>query len=123
MRADERVFATASRDKTVKFWRLTLAGERPYEALATLRLADAATCVALGAANELAVGLENGDVLLFREGGGSWTLGAHLPRHHTGAVTQVAFRPQGAWMDAYAKVPSVLLSTGEDGAVRVVTWA
>ena len=123
MRADERVFATASRDKTVKLWRLTTAGERPYEALATLRLADAATCVALGAANELAVGLENGDVLLFREGGGSWTLGAHLPRHHTGAVTQVAFRPQGAWMDAYAKVPSVLLSTGEDGAVRVVTWA
>ncbi|WFD31601.1 Elongator subunit elp2 [Malassezia sp. CBS 17886] len=122
------IFATASRDKTVKVWRLHADGgaERPYVRVALLHLDDAVTAVALGPSLTLAVGLERGDVLVFRADptASAWTLHFALSHHHTAAVTGLAFRPPGGWMNACsAAAPYNLLSSGEDGCVRVISWA
>lgn len=117
----ERLFATASRDKSVMVWRIA-DGQRPYERLATLALPAAATSVAWHDARTLAVGLENGDVRVYRSADArAWAEHAALPRHHTGAVLQVAFRPMGAWIHAFNDVPAQLLSAGDDGCVRLVS--
>ncbi|WFD20207.1 Elongator subunit elp2 [Malassezia caprae] len=117
----EQLFATASRDKSVKVWRLTH-GERPYELLATLALPDAAMSVAWHDTRTLAVGLESGDVRVYRSADAmAWAPHAALPRHHTGAVLHVAFRPMGAWIHAFNEVPAQLLSAGDDGCVRLVS--
>ena len=118
----DRLFATVSRDKTAKLWRLAPSGERPHTLVATLSLADAATAVALGAGGELAVGLENGTVDVYRADGGSWTRRFTLERHHTAAVQALAFRPVSAWSDAMNEVPYMLLTAGSDGCVRLVSW-
>lgn len=118
----DRLFATVSRDKTAKLWRLAPSGERPHTLVATLPLADAATAVALGAGGELAVGLENGTVDVYRADGESWSRRLTLERHHTAAVQALAFRPVSAWSDAMNEVPYMLLSAGSDGCVRLVSW-
>lgn len=119
----ERLFATASRDKSVKVWRVT-DGVRPYELLATLALPEAAMSVAWHDTRTLAVGLESGDVRVYRSAAaGEWVVHAALPRHHTGAVLHVAFRPMGAWIHAFNEVPAQLLSAGDDGCVRLVSVA
>lgn len=119
---DARTFATASRDKTVKVWRV-LDDERRYALCATLALDDAATSVALADTHTLAVGLERGDVLVYAaDAAGAWAAVQCLPRHHTGAVHDVAFRPPGAWQGAHNRVPYTLLSAGDDGCVRVVSF-
>lgn len=117
------VFATASRDKTVKVWRVTDDAQR-YTLLATLPVDRPAMCVAFGPGACLAVGLENGDVGIYTPDAAhtSWARTFVLPQHHTGAVHQLEFRPRGQWMDAYKHTPYQLLSAGDDGCVRLVSW-
>ncbi|WFD27229.1 Elongator subunit elp2 [Malassezia nana] len=117
-----RLFATASRDKSVKVWSLS-EGERPYELRATLTLPGAATAVAWHDACTLAVGLEHGEVHVYRGSADArtWSLLVALPHHHTGAVHELAFRPMGAWANAYNAVPAQLLSAGDDGCIRLVS--
>lgn len=119
----EPLFATASRDKTVKVWRL-LPADAPYALLATLKLDEAAVAVAVGPDASLAVGLESGAVLLYVADAArtAWSLHTALPHHHTGSVHDLAFRPRGAWTDAYNDVPYSLLSAGDDGCVRLIDW-
>lgn len=120
---DVRLFATASRDKSVKVWRIHTQAERPYELLATLALPEAAMSVAWHDTHTLAVGLESGDVRVYRSPDDlhNWDVFVTLPRHHTGAVLQLAFRPKGAWIHNFNEEPAQLLSAGDDGCVRLIT--
>lgn len=102
---DNRFFVTASRDKTVKLWTTDCSGK----AVATLNFADSATAVALApspAFDEtgtecylLAVGLENGSILLFTlptdtESLRSWiSISSVSPKnYHSASVTSLDFR-------------------------------
>ncbi|PWN52592.1 WD40 repeat-like protein [Violaceomyces palustris] len=129
--ADEKhTFATASRDKTVKIWKLldeeqrSSQGSKPHLLLSTLRFQEAVTAVTLGCGRLLAVGLENGQVQIFRAGitkgdrGGEMTEWDHvitLDKLHSEAVNELSFRPPRVEDGENA----TLLSAGEDGAVRL----
>lgn len=118
-----RMFATASRDKSVKIWTLVDDAQRPYRLVTTLNASDAVVSVTWASDGALAMGLENGDVWLYTcARDGTWQLHTTLARHHTGPVHRVACRPQGRWMDAYDRVPYQLLSVGDDGCTRLVSW-
>ena len=117
------MFATASRDKSVKIWTLVDDAQRPYRLVTTLNASDAVVSVAWASDSALAMGLEKGDVLLYTcARDGTWQLHTTLERHHTGPVHRVACRPDGRWMDAYDHVPYQLLSVGDDGCTRLVSW-
>ncbi|THH33766.1 hypothetical protein EUX98_g382 [Antrodiella citrinella] len=64
------IFATASRDKSIKIWSLENLGSQKWTAAATIKLQEAATAVAFSAEDSdarrrMAVGLENGEILVF----------------------------------------------------------
>ncbi|WFD06633.1 Elongator subunit elp2 [Malassezia vespertilionis] len=117
-------FATASRDKTVKVWRVLDDEKARHELVTTIAVNDAVLSVAFGPHNMLAMGLERGDVLIYRANAdqSAWTPYIALLRHHTGAVHRLGFRPYGAWVDAYNAVPLELLSVGDDGCARLVAF-
>ncbi|TFY83850.1 hypothetical protein EWM64_g171 [Hericium alpestre] len=61
-------FATASRDKTVRIWRTKDEQKKQWTTSATIKLQEAATAIAFASAfkkNMLAIGLENGDVVIY----------------------------------------------------------
>ncbi|PWN21550.1 WD40 repeat-like protein [Microstroma glucosiphilum] len=125
---DSRTFATAARDKAVKVWRLkaTIAapqeGEDAFELVATVtKLPEAATAVAFDVGNRLAVGLENGDVLIYQLEGSELRKIVSLPRHHGAAVNELAWRSQLDEAQDGQEEQSLLLSAGEDGAVRLTS--
>lgn len=118
-----QLFATASRDKSVKIWKLVDDAQRPYTLDTTLSAPEAVVSVTWASDSALAMGLENGHVLLYTcAHDGTWQLHTALVRHHTGPVHRVACRPPGRWMDAYDQVPYQLLSVGDDGCTRLVSW-
>jgi elongator complex protein 2 len=93
---DDALFATASRDKTVKLW----AGRTAAKLVATIETPDAATAVAFaprdyGAQYVLAVGEEDGRISLWRGGAaGGWTAYAAVPAHlgHVSVVRRLRWR-------------------------------
>lgn len=137
---DSRTFATASRDKSVKVWRIAssklLAApskeakddeEEKVELMATVsRLPDAVTALAFDVANRLAVGLENGDVYIYQYSASSGSLEkvVNLERHHALPVNELSWRPLPLEEEEEdveeIQGHGLLLSAGEDGAVRLV---
>ncbi|KAG8686683.1 hypothetical protein FRC09_013977, partial [Ceratobasidium sp. 395] len=86
---DDKIFVTASRDKTVRVW----SGTDPVgKAIATIKLEEAATAVALTDLDKrrvLAIGLETGHVLLYTstlDSPDKWTSEATLGGRLTQAV-------------------------------------
>lgn len=125
------MFATASRDKQVKLWKLHSYQEdcdekresRGKVQLAeTIRLGHSVTALAFGEDYKLAIGLESGDVLIFSPGGRdseftNFQEALRLKQHHTGAVNELTWQP----IQARELEPGKLLaSAGADGAVRIV---
>ncbi|PIL36810.1 hypothetical protein GSI_00500 [Ganoderma sinense ZZ0214-1] len=97
------VFATASRDKTVKIWRRPDEGGKRWEAVATIQVNAAATAVAFShdvtgsTTRMLAVGLESGEILIF-------TSPEATPTQWTNALT--------IGTDAHRPYPPTCMETG-----------
>ncbi|KAI1792859.1 WD40 repeat-like protein [Ganoderma leucocontextum] len=119
------VFATASRDKTVKVWKRPDGGGKKWEAVATIQVNAAATAVAFApdvagsATRMLAVGLESGEILIYtspRNTPSQWTnaltIGTHLA--HIDHIQRLAWRPGEG--NAHQ-----LASCGEDGTLNLLT--
>lgn len=136
------LFATGSRDKTVKIWKLLKTsgeaeeGTKPFVLKASLKLQDSVTSVAFGLNQTLAVGMENGDVAIYQPSNPElkrddesifkeWKLISLLKTHHTETVSQMSFRPRklersGNGKDEDGWEDLMLLSGGMDGAVRLI---
>ncbi|KII94803.1 hypothetical protein PLICRDRAFT_33611 [Plicaturopsis crispa FD-325 SS-3] len=117
------VFATASRDKTVKIWHRR---DDKWMAIATIKAKDAATAVAFNPRDKhgrrrLAIGLETGEVLIYCNAPTSedqWTLEYTMDSKaaHVDHVHQIAWRPtqDGA--------PQELATCSEDGTLKVSVY-
>ncbi|BFZ62384.1 Elongator subunit elp2 [Saitoella coloradoensis] len=116
--AEGLVFATGSRDKTVKIW-------RKYECTATIKLPEPVTALEFSSSTLdgsviLAVGLEDGRIYVFSgrqvvsEGEvEEWRVAGQVEHVHDAAITRVAWRPRTTgegWM---------LASGSEDCSVRI----
>lgn len=120
------VFATASRDKTVKIWhtRFLATKEKPAPE-ATLKLPEAATAVAFAPADgdqrrRLAVGLESGEIVIFSsavDAPAEWRQDYTVPKGlaHVGQIHRLAWRPQRAGSSVRQ-----LASCSEDGTLKVL---
>ena len=118
----ERVFATASRDKTVKIWR---GNKKTWKCVCTVKFAEAVTACAfvpemVGESAVLAVGLENGRMYILSCLMGETefrVLHAFDERiTHAEAVNAVGWRPGGG-VDGRWEVASC----GDDCSVRIYT--
>ncbi|KAG0231955.1 Elongator subunit elp2 [Actinomortierella wolfii] len=101
---DDSMFATASRDKTIKIWVKKSENEPGWTAAATLKLPEAVTAVAFApkveAQNDvhiLVAGLEDGRMFVFSSKAGTpetWTPVCEIPREltHTGTINSMAWR-------------------------------
>ncbi|KAF9098159.1 Elongator subunit elp2 [Mortierella sp. GBA35] len=107
---DDSMFATGSRDKTIKIWKSaseTSAGGSPWNAIATIKLPEAVTAVEFAPALQsreatekehvLAAGLEDGRVFLFRCSAAhpeTWVPMGEIPREltHVGTVNGLSWR-------------------------------
>lgn len=111
---DDRAFATASRDKTIKIWSTS----NLDTAMATLKLPEAVTAVAFApglVSNQhvLAVGLETGQMILFQgdEGMTKWTVLSIFDKR----ISHSSFIRRLTW----EKSPLQLASCGDDHSVRI----
>ncbi|KAL1760072.1 quinon protein alcohol dehydrogenase-like superfamily [Schizophyllum commune] len=91
-------FASASRDKTVKIWQND--GSK-WTAIASIKAKEAATAVDFAPKDEngrrlLAVGLENGDILIYASSTtdtSKWELVTSKTQWHVGQLQQLSWRP------------------------------
>ncbi|QRV90853.1 elongator complex protein 2 [Ceratobasidium sp. AG-Ba] len=118
---DDKIFVTASRDKTVRVW----SGQEPIgKAITTIKLKEAATAVALVDHLErriLAIGLETGHVLLYSstlDSPDKWTYDATLDSNlvSVGQVHRLNWQPTNQ-LDVS---PKRLAMCSEDRTVRVL---
>lgn len=107
---DGTAFATCSRDKTAKVWKLA---NETVTLQTTLKLAEPCTAIAFGAGDRLALGLESGDLLIYS--GDLSAAPLTLKEHHTESVSELAWQP--ALENASGHL---LLSSSEDGSTRLV---
>ena len=119
--SDLHVFATGSRDKSFKVWRLLDSPEdgRPHKLLQTVKTNEAVTAIAFGVGGLLAVGLENGSVEVYSKqqpDEDQWIRRLTLAEHAAEQINQLEFRPPVLDDGDDA----LLLSAAEDGTVRVV---
>ncbi|CAL1702353.1 unnamed protein product [Somion occarium] len=118
------VFATASRDKTVKIWHIKNLGSKKWPAEATLKLRDAVTAVAFASADSdqrrrLAVGLESGEIVIYSNplsAPSEWKEELFIDsRHaHVDHIHRLSWRPGTNGMTKQ------LASCSEDGTVKVL---
>ncbi|EIM88259.1 WD40 repeat-like protein [Stereum hirsutum FP-91666 SS1] len=119
------IFATASRDKTVKIWTLkeTTDAEK-WTATATIKLKEAATAVAFGKDHDsqrvLAVGLETGHIHIYTGATpANWTLSTIVNpgMAHIDQIYQMAWRPDVGENEELRH----LASCSEDGTLRILS--
>lgn len=124
---DGQGFVTASRDKTAILYLRDAVGGGFSE---RRRFVSAASggCTAVAACSDarIAVGCENGDVLIYTPHDGDWRHERDpatllLRNHHSEAIAELAWQPMAqpdVGADALAPAP-LLLSAGADAAVRL----
>lgn len=119
------VFATASRDKTIKIFELQLkqAREKPFDLLQTIKFNEAVTSVTFGADLVIAVGNEDGQVEILQRKFDSnqqplneWSTTLKLADIAAEQINQLAFRPP--MLDD--QDDAILASASEDGCVRLM---
>lgn len=117
------VFATASRDKTVKVWAPDPGSSR-WPALATLKFKEAATAIAFCPIDNnrrlLAVGLETGEILIYsgsRSNPDIWELALPISRR-TAHIDQIH---KLAWHATEHTNIKQLLSCSEDGTLKITS--
>ncbi|KAF8842300.1 WD40 repeat-like protein [Paxillus ammoniavirescens] len=116
------VFATASRDKTVKIWS-PKAGSDRWPALATLKFKEAATAVAFCSLDSkrrlLAVGLETGEILIHH---GSRSAPEHWDLVHSigRGIAHIAQIHRLAWRSTDDPTKKHLASCSEDGILKIL---
>lgn len=119
------VFATASRDKTIKIFELQLkqAREKPFDLLQTIKFNEAVTSVTFGADLVIAVGNEDGQVEILQRKFDSnqqplneWSTTLKLADIAAEQINQLAFRPPV--LDD--QDDAILASASEDGCVRLM---
>ncbi|KAI0028203.1 WD40 repeat-like protein, partial [Vararia minispora EC-137] len=128
--SDGSLFATASRDKTVKVWQPQSGGSKKWKAAATIKLEYAATAVTF-APNEadrriLAVGLETGVILIYSSAlssPGDWkgVLAVVPGMAHVEHVHQLAWRPRAESRNGDgSESERQLASCSDDGTVKIL---
>ncbi|KAF7313748.1 hypothetical protein HMN09_00531900 [Mycena chlorophos] len=122
---ESNIFVTASRDKTVKIWHQAAEASQ-WTAAHTFKLNDAATAVDLSpldAQNRryLAIGLENGTVLVYAQESEQWKLHCSLESQHVGQIHRLSWRPSPKSDTLQARME--LASCSEDGTLMIVQIA
>jgi len=118
------VFATDSRDKTVKIWAPTVAGDLGrWSAVQTIKTSESATAVGFAPLDErgrrrLAIGLESGEILVYSASQvdkSSWQLDLDIPAGtaHVDQIHHIRWRPAGNGAEQLA-------SCSEDGTLKVL---
>ncbi|KAI6003932.1 WD40-repeat-containing domain protein [Pisolithus albus] len=117
------IFATASRDKTVKIWAPSATSDR-WPALATLKFREAATAIAFCFLDDLrrllAVGLETGEIFIYsglKSSPDKWDL-AYVIGRGTAHVDHIH---RLAWCATKHAQIKQLASCSEDGTLKVMT--
>jgi len=122
------LFATASRDKTVKLWGLAdvIANEKKQTPVLTIKTKEAATAVAFAPFNNsrrlLAVGLESGEIQVYlnrKDQSHLWSQIMSLSNSlsHIGQVNRLSWRPASSNESAGQQ----LASCSDDGTMRITT--
>ncbi|EJD01322.1 WD40 repeat-like protein [Fomitiporia mediterranea MF3/22] len=121
------IFVTASRDKTVKIWHLQDLPSKKQTPRLTIKTKEATTAVALAPASMdkrrlLAVGLENGEVVIYSgstQEPDKWHERLHLNNSvaHVGQINRMSWRPRQKKDDSSSYQ---LATCSEDGTLRII---
>ncbi|TFK56011.1 WD40 repeat-like protein [Heliocybe sulcata] len=116
------VFATASRDKTVRIWHPEDEG-RKWSSVATLKTKEAATAVAFtleeNRKRRLAVGTETGEITIYKNATTSvsdWQLECTIDRR----LTHIDHIYRLAWRPVMEGMQSQLACCSEDGTLKIL---
>lgn len=115
------IFATASRDKTVKIW--AQGNDRLWNEVETIKLFSSATAVAFSAGNSstrrrLAVGLESGEIFIYtnlHNSATGWRCENSLPPRfgHASQIHRLAWQPS-------LGISTLLASCSDDGTLKIL---